>query len=245
MGCTHCRIVCPQNGGSRPHAICHGVFLRFARRSSGLDGLALRSARKLESVKSGVLAGGKCRYSTRHEHATAGRYSGRSPNPADDSLRDVRAHYSGVWIGYITVAFVMGAARFSASRPAMLPKMFAWCLFASAAISSFASPMHWKATVHERTARDAVLDSILTNDLPRRGTIGTSDGPFGHLWRSRRFELGLKHLPCYALVDPSLLPETQIQLFSTISKREAGEYSVVWEKDGVSLYRRNTCHPPK
>ena len=165
--------------------------------------------------------------------------------PPDDSLRDVQAHYSGVWIGYIMVAFVMGAARLSASRPAMLPKMFAWCLFASAAILIFASPLHWKATVHGRTAQDAVLDSILTNDLPRRGTIGVSNGPFGHLWRSRRFELGLKHLPCYALVDPSLLPETQIQLFSTISKREAGEYSVVWEKDGVSLYRRNTCHPPK
>ena len=128
--------------------------------------------------------------------------------PPDDSLRDVQAHYSGVWIGYIMVAFVMGAARFGASRPAMLPKMFAWCLFASAAMLIFASLLHWKATVHGRTAQDAVLDSILTNDLPRRGTIGVSDGPFGHLWRSRRVELALKHLPCYALVDPSLLPGT-------------------------------------
>ncbi len=165
--------------------------------------------------------------------------------PPDDSLRDVQAHYSGVWIGYIMVAFVMGAARMSAARRNTLPKIFAWCLFASASILIFASPLHWKATVHGRTAQDAALDSILGNDLPPKGTIGVSNGPFGHLWSSRRFELGMKNLPCYALVDPSLFPQTQIRMFSTISKREAREYSLVWVKDGVELYHRKSCDPGK
>ncbi len=161
--------------------------------------------------------------------------------PPYDSLRDVQAHYSGVWIGYTIIAFVMGACRLHAARPRRLRPFVLFSSIAAPAILIFASPLHWRATVHARTPQDAVLDKILAEDLPPVGTIGVSNGMFGHLWESRRFELGLAHRPCYALVDPTLLPNTQTPMAALVRQRKWGTYVRLWEKSGVSLYRRRSC----
>ncbi|NNM99975.1 MAG: DUF2079 domain-containing protein [Candidatus Eremiobacteraeota bacterium] len=161
--------------------------------------------------------------------------------PPYDSLRDVQAHYSGVWIGYAMIAFVMGAGRVYAAHPRRLRAFVQFSLIAAPAILIFASPLHWRATVHARTPQDAVLDRILADDLPPTGTIGVSNGMFGHLWESRRFELGLANRPCYALVDPTLLPNTQTPMATLVRERRWGRYVRVWEKSGVTLYRRISC----
>jgi uncharacterized membrane protein len=148
-------------------------------------------------------------------------------------------HYAGVWIGYVLVATVFGAARLYRVAPALARRCVAAALLLCLADLTFASPTHWRRYVHLQTAHDRALDTLLAEDVPRDAPLGTHDELYGHLWTLPATQRGLDGAPPYALIDLTMRDSgVAHDMLAEIADKRFGIYRLVWQRDDVVLYRR-------
>jgi hypothetical protein len=141
-------------------------------------------------------------------------------------------HYAAVWIGYVLVAFALGAAG--------LPRWSRWgSLAACALVLAVASPTHWGHFLRAPDAHDALLDRFVAA-VPGGAVVGTHDEIYAHLGFDSGAQIGLEPLPALALFDDSYRStawnERVRPQFEGLLAR--GEYRIVRSEGGVRLAER-------
>jgi len=148
-------------------------------------------------------------------------------------------HYAGVWVGYVLVATVYGAAATFRRSPTRGRNLVVAALALCAANLAFASPTHWRVFVHVPTPHFRLLDGLLAARLPGTGSIGFQDEVYGHMVNRAGSQQGLAHSPRFALVDTTLAWSATGKIMQAqIAQRRYGEYTPVWRRDGIVLYER-------
>jgi uncharacterized membrane protein len=159
-----------------------------------------------------------------------------SNNPITMSLE---THYSGVWIGYVLFAFVLGVARVVEQSP----RLAGAALTAIAAISCYVlisldPAARWYYLYRLPNAHDAAIRSIIAS-LPPDADVGGSEQTFSHLGFFPRASVGIDHR--YVIVDTeqhdlsAVWAPDQRALDGLIAQRR---FTPARSDDGVILYER-------
>lgn len=148
-------------------------------------------------------------------------------------------HYAGVWVSYVLIATVYGAAA-TYRRSAAHARAFVVAALVLCSVNLiFASPTHWRVYLHFPAPHYGLLDSLLARSLPGTGSIGFQDEVYGHMVNRKGSQQGLVHSPNFALVDTTLAWSATAKLMQRqIAKRRYGAYDVVWQRDGIILYEK-------
>jgi uncharacterized membrane protein len=158
----------------------------------------------------------------------------------DPITMSLETHYGGVWIGYMLVAFVFGAAKLRAIRP----KLAVLALLCAAGASSYAvisldPAARWYYLYRPPDAHDAA-EQALIDSLPRDADVGGDEQIFAHLGFYPNASVGIDHR--YVIVDTAqrdLSPVWQPKQRALEASVRAGRYRVVRSADGVILYERS------
>jgi uncharacterized membrane protein len=147
-------------------------------------------------------------------------------------------HYAGVWVGYVLIATVYGAASTLRKSPLLGRRLVVAALALCAANLVFASPTHWRVYLHAPSPHYATLDRVVAADLPA-GPVGFQDEVYAHAVNRQGSQQGLAQSPPYALVDTRLSwSATGKQMQADVAQRRYGNYAVVWQRDGIILYEK-------
>ncbi|HEY0798026.1 MAG TPA: DUF2079 domain-containing protein, partial [Candidatus Baltobacteraceae bacterium] len=153
-------------------------------------------------------------------------------------------HYAGAWIGYLLIAAVFGTAALCRLSPAWAQRLVIAAAILCIADLAFASPTHWRRTVHLQTGHDRSLDRIVAS-LPPNVSLGAHDELYAHLWRRPLAERGLSRSPSYALIDETMATSALArEMLQDIVRATYGHYHLVWQRDDVRLYRREDPAAP-
>jgi uncharacterized membrane protein len=158
--------------------------------------------------------------------------------PKNSMVWTMGQHYAGVWIGFVLVAAVFGVGAVWKRSPIVAQRLMLASITISVFMLVFASPTHWRVNVHFRNAHDRVLDSIITEKLPRASTLGAGDAIYAHLWEMPGTQHGLWKSPQYALIDTTSDAALEREMRAEILSERYGRYQALWNDDGVILYRK-------
>jgi len=148
-------------------------------------------------------------------------------------------HYAGVWVSYVLIATVYGAAATYRKSPVRGRAFIVAALVLCSVNLVFASPTHWRVYLHFPTPHYRLLDELLAQRLPGTGSIGFQDEVYGHMVNRKGSQQGLDHSPRFALVDTTLAWSATAKLMQEqIAARRYGTYAPVWQRDGIILYER-------
>ncbi len=157
----------------------------------------------------------------------------------DPITMSLETHYSGVWIGYVLFAFVLGAARLIGQAP----RLGAIALLCAAGVSSYVlisvdPAARWYYLYRLPNAHDATLQSTI-DSLPNDADVGASEQIFAHLGFFPKASVGIDHQ--YVIVDgaqrdlSAVWIPNQRALDDAISAKRFRELR---SRDGIVLYER-------
>jgi uncharacterized membrane protein len=159
-----------------------------------------------------------------------------SNNPITMSLE---THYSGVWIGYVLFAFVLGAARV-VERSRRLATIALLC---AAGVSSFVlisldPAARWYYLYRLPNGHDAAIQSTI-DALPAGADVGASEQIFSHLGFFPKATVGIDHR--YVIVDTRQHDLSGVWAPDQRALEDAirqGRFHELRADDGVVLYER-------
>lgn len=154
------------------------------------------------------------------------------------------SHYAGAWMGYLFVAFALGARKApeSASRRGL------YVALACCAIElAVANPMHPGMNLRPLAPRDRALDAVLSS-LPLDASVATQEEAYTHLALD---DPNATLLPddanapvdaCFVLIDRDFAESPRLQEYGRAFERLVARriYVLVRRTGGIELYRRST-----
>jgi uncharacterized membrane protein len=150
------------------------------------------------------------------------------------------AHYSALLTGYALAAFVDGAARLNARRPALAKALVAAAGAASLGVGIFASPMeYWYYLYRLPNAHDALLEATL-RQLPAQADVGAEDEIFAHLGLDQKASIDLMGQRWF-VYDATHYSQRwhDVDAPALLRALARREYVVVSDRDGIVVLRRS------
>ena len=153
------------------------------------------------------------------------------------------SHYSGVWIGYVLIAWCLGICNLSSRNSKLVPRIVVAAGILSLISVGFLRPAAVPKKLHFRSDAEGQIDAIIASNLPPNATIGVPDVLYGHLWQNQLTQLGMSRSPCYALLYDKAHEEGYTRMMQAdISSGVYGKYTMRWDKNGLKLYHREGCN---
>jgi uncharacterized membrane protein len=146
-------------------------------------------------------------------------------------------HYAAVWIGYLLAAYALGVGSIYRRSVRAAVIVVRSSLVVCALVLAFASPTHWGHYLGPRSAHDRGVDRTLAA-LPPLLDVGTHDELYAHLGFDPNASVGLARTPSFALFDQTMGTSYWVERTRATLDDPNGRYRVVWDRDGVKLYRR-------
>lgn len=157
----------------------------------------------------------------------------------DPITMSLETHYSGVWIGYVLFAFVLGAARVVERSP----RLAAIALLCTAGVSSYVlisvdPAARWYYLYRPPDAHDAAIQATI-DSLPAGADVGASEQIFSHLGFFPKATVGIDHR--YVVVDTRQRDLSAVWIPDQRALEGAirrGRFRELRSDDGVVLYER-------